>query len=105
MVEVVKGGGGLRRAGFASTLATVKARGLQRLLEVLGLRAGADIEALNLLPVGADQTRLEALAPRRLQLGNDRPIFLGDEFFDIQFAVADEAQRHRLDAPGRTRAG
>ena len=32
MVEVVKGGGGLRRAGLASTAATVKRRALQRIL-------------------------------------------------------------------------
>ena len=64
-VEVVKGGGGLRLAGFASTEATVKARGLQRLLEGLGLGAGADVEALDLLAVGADEAGLEGVAARR----------------------------------------
>ena len=40
----------------------------------------------------------------RPQMGEDRPIFAGDEFLDLELAVADDAQRDRLDAAGRARA-
>jgi hypothetical protein len=33
-----------------------------------------------------------------------RPVFLADEALDLQLAVADEAERHRLDAAGRAGA-
>ena len=104
MVEVVKGGGGLRRAGLASTAATVNVAPSSAFFRSVGLDAGADIEALKLLSVGADQARFETVAARRRQLGDDRPVFLGDEFLDLQFAVADQPQRDRLHAAGRARA-
>ena len=104
MVEVVKGGGGLRRAGLASTEATVKAALSSALLRSVGFRAGADVEALDLLAVGADQARFETVAARRRELGDDRPVFLGDEFLDLEFAVADQPQRDRLHAAGRAGA-
>ncbi len=86
----MKGGGGLRRAGFASTEETVKVAVSSAFFEVVGLNAGADIEALQLLPVGADQARFESVAARRRELGDDRPIFLGDELLDLEFAIANE---------------
>ena len=85
-------------------MATVKRGGLERLLEGLGLGAGADVEALDLLAVGADQARLEGLAARRRQRRDQRPVFARDEFLDLELAVADEPQRHRLHAAGRARA-
>ena len=79
-------------------------RGVERLLEVLGLFALADVEAGDLLAVGADEARDEGLAGLGLQMRDERPVFLRDEFLDFEFAVADEAQRHGLDAAGRARA-
>ena len=76
----------------------------QRLLEVFGFRAGADVEALDLLAVGADEARLEGVAARRQQGRDQRPIFARDELFDLEFAVADQPQRHRLHAARRAGA-
>ena len=100
----MNGGGGLRLAGLASILATVKRRVLQRLLERLGLGARTDVEPLDLLAVGADEPRLEGVVPRRREGRHQRPVFPRDELFDFQLAVADQAQRHRLHAAGGTRA-
>ena len=72
--------------------------GLDRLLQVFGFRAGADVEPLDLLAVGADQPRLEGVAARRRQGRDQRPVFARNEFFDFEFAVADQPQRHRLHA-------
>ena len=83
----------------------MKSRGLERLLERLGLRAGADVEALELLAVGADQAGVERVAARRRQGRDQRPVFARDELLDLELAVADQAQRHRLHAAGRARAG
>ena len=74
------------------------------LLEVFGFRAGADVEPLDLLAVGADQARLETVAARRGQGCDQRPVFAGDELLDFEFAVTDQPQRHRLHAAGRARA-
>ena len=101
---MVNGGGGLRRAGLASTDGDREGGGLERLLERLGLGAGADIEPLDLLAVGADQARLEGVAARGRQRRDQRPVFARDEFLDLELAVADQPQRHRLHAAGRARA-
>ncbi|MGY3291194.1 hypothetical protein ACVWWP_004261 [Bradyrhizobium sp. LM3.6] len=82
-----------------------KGRCFQRLLEVFRFRAGADVETLDLLAVGADETRLEGIAARRQQGRDQRPVFAGDELLDLEFAVADQPQRHRLHATGRAGAG
>ena len=104
-VEVVKGGGGWRLAGLASIDGDREGRRFERLLERFGLRAGADVEPLDLLAVGADEARLEGLAARRRERRHQRPVFARDEFLDLEFAVADEPQRDRLHAAGRARAG
>ena len=80
------------------------AGGFQRLLEVLGFRAGADVEALDLLAVGADETCLKGVAARRQQGRDQRPVFARNELFDLELAVADQPQRHRLHAAGRAGA-
>ena len=82
-----------------------EARGLQRLLECFGFRAGADVELLQLLAVGADEPRVERLVARRRQGRDQRPIFPTDEFFDFELAVGDEPQRHRLHPACRARTG
>jgi hypothetical protein len=42
---------------------------------------------------------------RRSERGDQRPVFARNEFLDLELAVADEPQRHRLHAAGRARAG
>ena len=78
---------------------------LQRRLQPLGLRLVLDVEPAELGAIGADEARGEGGAGRRLQRGDQRPVFLPDELLDFEFALADDAQRHRLHAAGRTRAG
>ena len=92
----------LHRLGFHRR--DCEGRGFQILLEAFGVRAGADVEALQLLAVGADEARFEGFVARRRQRRQQRPIFLADEFLDVELAVGDEAQRHRLHAAGRARA-
>ena len=48
---------------------------LDRLPEIFGFRAGADIEALDLLAVGADEARLEGVAARGRECRHQRPVF------------------------------
>ena len=78
---------------------------LDRFLEIFGFRARANVEALNLLAVGADQPRLECFGARGRHGRDQRPVFARDEFFDLQFAVADQPQCHRLHSAGGTCAG
>ena len=77
---------------------------LQRGLECFGLRARADVEPVDLLAVGADQTGGEGRVRLRSQMGDDRPIFARNEPFDLELAVADDAQGDRLHPPRRARA-
>ena len=90
-VEVVNGGGGLRLAGLASIDATVKAA-----LSSARLKASASAPE----PMSSRWIFLPSAPTRRASnvssLGvakrrDERPIFPGDEFFDFQLAVADEA--------------
>src|SRR5262249_49782047 len=53
----------------------------------------------------ADEPSLERCGLLGQQMGDQRPVFPRYEFFDFEFAVADEAKRHRLDSTGRTGAG
>ena len=78
---------------------------IERRLERPCFVPGADIEPADLLAVGADETRGEGRAGLGLQMSEDRPIFARDEFLDLEFAIADDAQRDRLHAPGRAGAG
>ena len=50
----------------------------------------------------ANQAGIKAL-PLMLHLCGDRPIFLRPECFDFAITFDDQAQRHRLHAPGRFR--
>src|SRR5260370_412232 len=61
------GEGGLRIAPrrFCLDRGNREAGGLDRLLEVFGFRAGADVEPLDLLAVAAHQPRLERFPTRR----------------------------------------
>ncbi len=104
MVEVVKGGWGLRRAGFASTLATVKEASSSAARSACA-RSACHVEPAELLAVGADEPGGEGRTGRRLQEAPQRPVLAPDEFLDLQLALADEPQRHRLHPAGRARAG
>ena len=82
-----------------------KVRGFHRLFEIFGLGASADVEPGDLFAVCAHEASLEALTARRGKRRQQRPVFLRDEFFDFEFAVANESQCNRLHAAGRSRAG
>ena len=56
------------------------------------------------LPSAPTRRAVNGGAGLGLQMGEDRPIFARDEFLDLELAVADDAQRHRLHAAGRARA-
>ena len=102
-----RGGEGRKRVTFAGLrldLPDAEARRIERGLEGLGLGCRADIEPRDLLAIGADEARFEGGARRRLQLRGDRPIFARHETLDLELPIANEAERDRLHAPGRTRA-
>ena len=77
---------------------------LQVLLEGLGVLAVADVEALDLLAVRAHEARVEHPAVLGGERRDDRPVFPRLEGLDLEFAVADEAKGHGLDAAGGARA-
>ena len=104
-VEVVNGGIGMALGRLRLDLGDAEGRELQVAAEGFRLRARADVEARDLAAVGADEPRLEDAAVLRRQRRDERPVFARDERLDLELAVADEAQRHRLHAAGRARAG
>ena len=77
---------------------------LKRRLEGFRLRARADVEPVDLLAVGADQARGEGRLRFRAQVSDDRPVFAGDKLFDLELAIADNAQGDRLHPARRARA-
>ncbi len=64
----------------------------------------ADRQAVELPALPLRQSRGEGGAVV-LQAGRHRPIFLRDEQLDLALALDDQAERDRLDAPGRLGAG
>ena len=100
-----EGRGGVALGGLRLDVRDLERGLVQRRLEGLGLGSRADVEARDFLAVGADEPGDEGRAGRGLQMRDDRPIFARDEALDLELAVADEAQRDRLHAAGRTRAG
>ena len=74
--------------------------GFECLFERFGFGSRADVEALQLFSVGADEARFERIPPWRRQCRDQRPIFLADEFLDLELAVAHEPQRDRLHPAG-----
>src|SRR5665213_3259843 len=69
-----------------------------------GLRLVAEVEFVEPLAVEMGEAGNDALARGGGELDLDRPVFLRLEGFDLGFPFADDAQRDRLDAPGRTAA-
>ena len=96
---------GVALGGLGLDIRHREGRELQVLLEGLGVLAVADVEALDLLAVGADEARVEHAAVLGGEGRDERPVFPRLEGLDLEFAVADEAKRHRLDASGGTRSG
>ena len=79
-------------------------RRLECFLEGFGFGARADVEAVDLAAVRANKARDEGRAGLGLEMGDQRPVFAGDESLDLEFTVADEAQRDGLDAASRAGA-
>ncbi len=104
-VEVVKGGPGLRLVGLASTDSALKVGAFEHRLDASACALLAMSSFCSFLPLEGGQPGLEVLVARRAEDGGDLPVFLADEALDLGFAVADQAQRHRLDAAGRAGAG
>ena len=77
---------------------------LQRALERFGLGARADVQPADLFAVRADETGGEGRLRLGQQMSDDRPIFARNEPLDLELAVADDAQRHRLHPARRARA-
>jgi hypothetical protein len=69
-------------------------RGVERFFEIGGFLAAANVEARDLLAVGADDARFEGFAARRRKGRQDRPVLLRNEGFDFALAIADETERH-----------
>ena len=104
-VEVVKGGGGLRRCGFVSILATVKLPPRARPSRRRAVVSSGMSSLSSFLPSKPTSRADEGLALGGRELGHDRPVFLRLEHLDLGLAVADQAERHRLHAAGRAGAG
>ena len=99
-----------RRTGIALGRLRLDRQGLERraekhALDVVGLRLVGNVELLQALAFEAGQPGLELLVPRRAEDGGDLPVFLADEALDLELAVADEPQRHRLHPARGTCAG
>ena len=77
---------------------------LDLVLGLFGALLGVEVELLELAAVEMGEAGLQHLLLGRAEIGIDRPVFAGLEDFDLRFALADQAQRHRLDAAGRTAA-
>ena len=104
-VEVVNGGGGLRRAGFASTEATLKAAVSSACLKA-SASAPEPMSRRWIFWPSAPTRRASKVSPRGVaSVATSDQYSRGDEFLDLEFAVADQPQRHRLHAAGRARAG
>ena len=104
-VEVVKGGGGLRLAGLASTLATVNVACSSACLKASASTPVPMSRRWILRPSAPTSRASNVLAAQGGQRRHQRPVFPRNEFFDFELAVADEPQRHRLHTAGRARAG
>jgi hypothetical protein len=81
-----------------------KARLFQRSPERFGLGSRANVEPVDLLAVGTNEAGGEGRVGLGPQMGEDRPVFARDEPLDLELAVADDAQRHRLHPARRARA-
>ncbi len=65
-------------------------------LQALGRRGIANVKLLELVAFDGREARREGLGLGGRELGKDRPVFLGLEPLDLQLAVADQSEGHRL---------
>ena len=89
---------------FLLDLADREAARVDRIDGLLGRALLADRQLFELLAVQPDEPGGE-ISRCRAEIGFDRPVFLRLERFDLELALADEAERHRLHAACRARAG
>ena len=75
-----------------------------RRLDGAGRGLVLDVELLECRAVDGDEAGFDLLVLGRGEQGLDRPVFLRPEGLDLGLAVADEPQRHRLDAACRAGA-
>ena len=106
---LLQGAGGERRRRVALDLLLLEAlddeaAGQDRCDRALGVGFARQIELLQPLAVEAAQARAERRVRRGRELAVDGPVFLRPEGLDLVLALADQAQRHRLHAPGGARA-
>ena len=95
-----EGRGGVALGGLRLHAADLERGEFEVALERSGVLAVADVETLDALAVGTDETRLEHRALLGHQGRDQRPVFAGLERLDFALALADEAQGHGLDAAG-----
>ena len=106
---LLQGGGGERRRRVTLDLLLLDAVDLEgarldRGDGAPGVRLRGDVELVQLLAVEQSEAGLEGRVPGRGERRLDGPVFLRPERLDLVLALADQAQRHRLHAPGRARA-
>ena len=100
----MNGGVGLRRRSFRSTLVTVQSaprRARRRTSSTRALLSRRSFLWSSLLPVDLGEPRGERRRRAALEPRLDRPVLLGHEGADLALALADDAHRDRLHAPGR----
>ncbi len=93
----------MRRAGFFSTAVTVKAPASTAALAAWARGLVAQVELGEPLALVLDQPGQEGIGAGR-DVGLDGPVFLGPEVLDLDLAVDDQAQGHRLHPAGRAGA-
>ena len=103
-VEVMKGGGGLRRTWRRSIDGDREGAALDLALGLLGALLGVEVELVELAAVEMGEAGLQRLLLGGAEQRVDRPVFAGLEDLDLGLALADQAQRHRLHAAGRAAA-
>jgi hypothetical protein len=106
---LLQGRGDERRRRVATHLAAVDRghrKGAAFDLSLGRLRAllVVEVELLELAAIEMGEAGLQGLLLGGAEDGIDRPVFAGLEDLDLGFALADQAQRHRLHAAGRAAA-
>ena len=104
-VEVMNGGEGCRLTGFFSISPTVKRPALIVSTAFCGRALRCRATACRASAPFSRMSRAVKFPAAAAEIGFDRPVFLRLERFDLELALADEAQRHRLHAACRARAG
>ena len=102
---MVKGAAGFRRCDLLSMLDTVKRPPSSAAFRRSAVAWSAMSNLSSFLPPIETSLAWKVSFLAVGELGQDRPIFLRLESLDLELAVADEPERHRLHAARRTGAG